>query len=175
MSEPLGRVNSRPGVTESRDSRSNDRVLTLVVVAVFGFIALIAVLAAAQSMPSAEVKMYRAKWEKAQITHYKIVVFYDGYGTYELMPVTLEVRDDQIVSMIDTHGKVVEHFSEPPRLTVNGLFDEVEQAYQTGAPEVRVTYDPTYGYPVDIDIDPYREPCCQQYSFKVQDFEVLPK
>ena len=39
---------------------------------------------------------------------------------------------------------------------------------------MQVSYNPTYGYPENIYIDPYSEPCCQDYEIEVKDFQILP-
>jgi hypothetical protein len=58
--------------------------------------------------------------------------------------------------------------------TVTALFVEIEDRYQRKAPSIKVTYNPGYGYPEDISINPYTEPCCQDYDIKIRDFQILP-
>jgi len=48
-------------------------------------------------------------------------------------------------------------------LSVNEIFDVIENAYNSGAEEVNVTYDEEYGYPTSVFIN---------QDFNMQDEEV---
>lgn len=118
----------------------------------------------------AELERNRAKWDNADITRYTIVV--NAYGSG--MPWTLEVQDENVVSAIDVQGYSVS-VDDAARFTVAALFAEIEKRYRDRAPSIQVSYNPTYGYPEDISINPYVEPCCQGYDIKVRDFQVSPQ
>lgn len=66
-------------------------------------------------------------------------------------PVRIVVQSDSIltVTQIST-GKPLDAKYLP---TINKLFDFVEQGIAQGAATLRVTYDPTIGYPTQIDYD----------------------
>ncbi len=122
----------------------------------------------------AELEKNRAKWDGAHITHYKMAVEFSGYGHYSGMPWTLEVEDEKVVSAIDVQGYSVS-VDDAASFMIAALFVDIEQRYQDRAPLIQVSYNPTYGYPEDISINPYREPCCQGYDIQIRDFQVSPQ
>jgi hypothetical protein len=101
---------------------------------------------------------------------------------YDTMPVTVEVKDGKMISVIDTNGiKIssdVNYFSttfmySPDAFTIPGLFSVAEKTYKEDPPEIKVSYDPSFGYPTSIYVDPYVEPCCQAYSYEVLELKIL--
>lgn len=122
----------------------------------------------------AEFEKNLAKWDEAHITHYKMVVDFSGYGTYDQMPWTLEIQNDKLISVINAQGNSVPDNDSAVWFTVTALFVDIEDRYQRKAPSIQISYNPTYGYPEDISINPYREPCCQDYDIKIRDFQALP-
>ena len=122
----------------------------------------------------AELEKNRADWDSAHITHYKMVIDYSGYIAYDKMPWTLDIQNEKVVSIINAQGNLVPVNDSVRSLTVTALFVDIEENYQCEAPSIRVSYNPTYGYPEDISINPYVEPCCQGYEIEIRDFQVLP-
>jgi hypothetical protein len=95
------------------------------------------------------------------------------------MPLTVEVRDGQIVSMAAADGAQVldtdpnyEFFA--PHATIDLLFAELEKAVNDGADSVTVTYDATYGFPVEIAIDPDQQMADEEMYYSISGFEALP-
>lgn len=121
-----------------------------------------------------ELNTNREKWESSQITHYQLTVDFDGYGIFEQMPWTLEVRDNNIVSVTDTQGNKIQDFYSDRDFTISGIFDDIQSRFQSKAPVIRVRYNSFFGYPEDVFINPYREPCCQDYEVIIRGFQVLP-
>jgi hypothetical protein len=130
----------------------------------------------------AELEKNRTKWESQRITHYQISLdpsfFSDNYGH---TPYVIEVKDGEVVAVVDALGNRVsiedtQSFAYPERelFTIPGLFTYVHQIFLAEPPMIRVTYDSTYGYPDSIFVDPYIEPCCQEYWIDVLEFRVLP-
>ena len=75
---------------------------------------------------------------------------------------------------VNSHGDVVklsiataEKAGGVP-LTVDELFDTLDQAYATGAELVEVTYDPTLGYPTHLSVDPSRTTSDDGFSYEVK-------
>lgn len=121
-----------------------------------------------------ELKKNREKWESAQITHYKMTVDFAGYGSFEQMPWTLEVRDDRIISVLNSQGNKIQDDDSAGEFTIAELFADIQVNFQRKAPIIRVTYNPDYGFPENVFINPWREPCCQDYEIKISNFQVLP-
>lgn len=130
-----------------------------------------------------ELDKSRAKWDNAHITHYQMSIYipYSSGGIGNLpMPLTVEVQDGNVVSVADAHGERVSpndnvdsSYYYENYFTIPGLFSHVHQIYLEKPPSIRVTYDPTLGYPYSIYVNPYVEPCCQDYEIIVESFQVL--
>ena len=129
---------------------------------------------------SHELEQNRAKWESQHITHYQMSV--DGTGYAILLAVDVEVKDGVVVKIVDNKSKkgllptegVNTSYPYEQLFTVPSLFDYVYKSYLENPAAIRVTYDPTFGYPTTIYIDPYSEPCCQDFTFTISNFETLP-
>ena len=129
---------------------------------------------------SHEIEQNRVKWESQHITHYRMSV--DGYGYAILLAITIEVKDDVVVKIIDNKSEkglfpiegVDTSYPYEQLYTVPNLFDYVYKSYLENPARIMVTYDPTFGYPTTIYIDPYTEPCCQDFTFEISNIEILP-
>ena len=76
----------------------------------------------------------------------------------------------QIGNPIDATNRVFfERFS-----TIDRSFSELEADLAGAADEVTVTYDRTYGFPVEVTIDYVKEATDDELYLTVSDFEVLP-
>ena len=98
----------------------------------------------------------------------------------------IEVKDGQVVSMKFQSGKeidpsLMEYFQG--FATVDKLFDQIENSFQIQgnvdtagdkADEVKVTYDETYGFPSQINVDFIKEAVDDELSLQITDFEKLP-
>ena len=130
-----------------------------------------------------DLKNNRAKWENKKIAHYRMVLNLPySSGQYTRLPLTIEVKDGYPVLINDVNGKTVqstdedfagEFFSGSEEFTIEGLFSIAEKTFLDNPPEITVTYDPEYGYPATIYVNPYKEPCCQEYSYDILSFEIL--
>jgi hypothetical protein len=94
------------------------------------------------------------------------------------MPLTVEVRDGQIVSMVAADGNEVldtdpNYAFFAPHATIDLLFAEIEQAVKDGAEVVTVTYDDTYGFPAEIAIDISQQMADEEMYYSVTSFEPL--
>ena len=122
----------------------------------------------------AELEKNRAKWYAAQLTHYKMIVDFSGYGSYDQMPWTLDIQNEHVASAINVQGNSVLVNDSVRHFTVTALFADIEDRYQLKAPSIHVSYNPAYGYPENISINPWSEPCCQEYDVEIRGFQVLP-
>ena len=94
------------------------------------------------------------------------------------MPLVVEVLNGNVVSMIGADGVVIAE-TDPSYgtftqyATIDHLFSELE-ADLNDADEITVTYDPTYGFPTDINIDFIKEAMDDELYLSASGFEPLP-
>ena len=162
--------------------REKSRIPAVVLVVIFVIILIAyAILFPPVPWRSQVLAQNRAKWESQNITHYRMslvtpleTIYYDW------VPLTVEVKDGVVISVINAHGKTVVPYLlglknlSPEEPTIPGLFAFIDREYRENPPEINVTYDPTFGFPATIYIDPYTEPCCAEFTITVSDFKVLP-
>jgi uncharacterized protein DUF6174 len=140
-------------------------------------ITLLAVLVAACSpLANSELARNRETWQVANVRDYRFelsVVCFCGFT--QKMPLAIEVRGGQVVSMTYNDGTPVE---EQERAlfqryeTIDALFDYTAGA-MSDADEIHVGYDPTYGYPASLQIDFIKNAADDELSLLVQGFEPL--
>jgi hypothetical protein len=132
-------------------------------------------------LKSLELDNNLAKWESLHISNYQIKVYLNEATSAHPGPWTIEVRDGKAVSVIDNNGADVDAdeeafstYAAEYYFTIPGWFRYVKETYEMKPPEVQVEFNPTYGFPDSIYIDPYTEPCCQDFTITVEDFQILP-
>lgn len=123
----------------------------------------------------------RQKWEDANISHYRFELTLSCFCAFrDQMPLTIEVQDGEVVSMTFADGQAVP--TDDPNYefyltygTMEKIFERIESA-QTDpeAGEVTVTYDPTFGYPVDAAIDYIELAADDEMYLTVSGFAQLP-
>jgi len=131
--------------------------------------------------PTVPPVVERQRWEDAGIAHYRFDLTLSCFcASRDMMPLTIEVKDGSVVSMIDGSGQAVtsddidyEFFLQ--YATIDDLFTKIETAKaDPEAGEVTVTYDPTLGYPVDASIDYIELAADDEMYVTVSEFEALP-
>lgn len=143
-------------------------------------ILLVFVLAACSPAGGSEFSQNQDKWQDANITHYRMELNISCFCAFrDQMPLTVEVLDGQIVSMIAADGSEVldtdpnyEFFA--PHATIDLLFADIESAVNEGADSVNVTYDAAYGFPAEVAIDFSQEMADEEMYYSVSGFEALP-
>jgi hypothetical protein len=139
-------------------------------------------LAACSFGPSSgsEFDKNKAVWDNANISHYRYVLSVSCFCVFmDDMPVTIEVENDQVVSITSVKGTLIDPTNEvlypvvAPYATIEDLFGQLKSALQD-ADEVSVVYDTTYGYPSSIAIDQIKEAVDDEMYLTVESFEVLP-
>ena len=138
-------------------------------------------------VPKSEVEQAREKWQNANITHYRFKLFLGCFCVFSQdMPLNIEVKDGQVVSMKYQSGKevdanLVEYFQR--FATIDKLLDEIENGFEVNenvdtagdkADEIKVTYDETYGFPSQVNIDFIKNAIDDELSLQITDFEKLP-
>jgi len=136
-------------------------------------------LAACSMGNQTEVERNRDKWRDANISHYRFDLNIGCFCVFtQDMPLVIEVMDGKVVSMeyqsgnaIDvTNRETFDKFS-----TIDRIFSELEADLAGAADEVTVvTFDPTYGFPVDVTIDYVKEATDDELYLTVSGFEALP-
>jgi hypothetical protein len=185
MTESQIPPNSNPNTGKTMTIRAKS-IPGHIVLLVMGAIAILIALIYTVFLPKAfwqsrELEQNRIKWQDQNITHYRMSLTLPFTGSnYDQMPLTVEVKDDHVISVVDTHGETVSPDDEetayyyPDGLTIPGLFAYADQTFWESPRTIKVTYDPVFGYPETLSVDPYTEPCCQDFSFEIRNFEVLP-
>ncbi len=119
------------------------------------------------------------KWQNSGVTHYRFnldVICFCAFR--DRMPLSIEVRDGQVVSMTYADGTDIPA-DDPQReyfnrfATIDNLFADLETGPASEAEEVTIQYDPTYGFPNDMNIDQIKEAIDDEYHLTVSNFEVL--
>ncbi len=135
-------------------------------------------LAACSPAGRSEIERNKQKWQSAGISHYRYKLFVGCFCTVtEDMPLLVEVRDGQIVSMEYQSGKEIEAASREVfdrYATIERIFSELETNIAGKADEFSATYDPTYGFPTKLDVDFIKKAIDDELTLMVSGFEKLP-
>jgi hypothetical protein len=119
----------------------------------------------------------RALWESQDISHYRLQLRIGCFCAFmDLMPLSVEVRDGQVVSLLDASGRPVpgDRLEMLERYAgIDKVFELVDQAISGKADKVTVTYDPTYGFPTQVSIDYIKLAVDDELGLQVSNFEVL--
>ena len=127
---------------------------------------------------SGDLESARQQWEASGISHYRFnlnMVCFCAFS--ENMPLVVEVQDGNVVSMEYQNGNEI----DPASLeffqryeTIDKIFAELKKAAGGEADEVTVSFDDTYGFPEQIDIDVIKEAIDDELVMTISGFEVLP-
>jgi hypothetical protein len=119
-----------------------------------------------------------AKWQTASIAHYQYDLMIGCFCPfYQDMPLTIEVKDGQVVSITTTNGILLDA-SNPSYsyylkyATIDLLFSELNSE-MAKADETLVTYDAQYGFPAEVAIDRIELAMDDELSLLVTNFKTL--
>jgi hypothetical protein len=124
-----------------------------------------------------ELDRNRSLWETQAIGHYSfdlnITCFCAIIG---MMPLSIEVQDGQLVSINPADGTDISNLSGIYEnvSTIDKLFETIEQAAGQDPATLNVSYDPTYGYPISIYLDPAASTADDEIGYDVSNFQALP-
>jgi hypothetical protein len=139
---------------------------------------LLAVCLSACTSPEREAnEANRALWVSQGIRHYRFDLKIGCNCPWAgMMPVKVEVRDGEIISMTASNGGDITPYQDTFRKhgTVESLFTTVSDAITQGVYKLEVSYDPAYGFPASIRIDRARTMTDDVTGYYVTGFEVLP-
>jgi len=105
--------------------------------------------------PADAAQTHRAQWEAAGVSDYTWRVYVGCFcdsGTSTVKVVGGQPVDLMVDGRPSSSEQNREHGIIP--LTMEDLFDALDEAYADHAQDVEVTYDRDLGYPTDISIDP---------------------
>ena len=142
-------------------------------------LALVFILSACSFSSTNEIKANQDKWIKSGITHYRFELSIGCFCAFrDKMPLLIEVKDGEVVSMTYGDGSPVpaddanlEFFNGFS--TVDRLFQYLQSDAAKKADEVKVDYEPTYGYPIMVSIDQIKAAMDDEYGITISNFEIL--
>ena len=141
-------------------------------------VVLTACAAAAVSGSQTEIGQNREKWQNANISHYRYNLFVSCFCVFnEDMPLIIEVKDGEVVSMEFQSGKEIDsslHETFDKYATIDRFFAELETDINGAADAVTAKYDPTYGFPTEVTIDFVQEATDDELYLTLSNFEALP-
>jgi len=141
---------------------------------------LLALIFAACSAGGSELSRNQSKWQDVEINHYRFQLNVGCFCLFRSqMPVTVEVQNGEVVSMVDVNGEsfpLDDPMSEfvLKYATIDRLFSELESDSVREADSLTVNYDPTYGFPTEISIDFIELAADDELYLSVSAFEPLP-
>jgi hypothetical protein len=135
-------------------------------------------LAACSLGSQTEIERNREKWQDTNISHYRFNLFVGCFCVFtEDMPLAIEVKDGEVVSMEYQSGNEIDASSHElfdKYATIDRIFSELETNISTEADEVVVKYDPTYGFPTEINVDFIKDAIDDELALTISNFEELP-
>ncbi len=126
--------------------------------------------------PSGDVERNLDKWETQSVLNYQFNLNIGCFCPWtDLMPLTIEVRNGKPVSILSGGEQVTDPFLESFTQydTMEELFEVILSAQESGADEIKVDYDPVYGFPASIAIDYIELAMDDEMGLYVTEFEVL--
>ncbi len=120
----------------------------------------------------AELDRYRALWSSKSVEAYSFVLTPICFCPEDfVVPVTIRVKGEAVASVTFVKtGRAPEHDGFGRYVTIDQLFDVIQEAIEDGASEVAVTYDPEFGYPTEARIDYDTRMADEEYMFTATDY-----
>jgi Family of unknown function (DUF6174) len=144
------------------------------------FLLLALILTACSIGGGTELSRNQSKWQDANIAHYR---FQLGVSCFcpvgGVMPMTVEVQDGEVVSIVDVNGEVFPT-TDPMSdfilkyATIDRIFSELDSDSIRKADKLTINYDSTYGFPADVTIDFIELAVDDELYLSVSAFEPLP-
>ncbi len=135
------------------------------------------VLASCSMVARSELARAHDRWRAANIAHYRYSLNVACFCAFtQRMPLTIEVRDGQVLSMYYKDGSLVPDADRQTFAryqTIDALFDFTSESLGK-ADEMHVQYDPSYGFPAKVQIDFIKNAMDDELSLFVPSLERLP-
>jgi hypothetical protein len=141
------------------------------------FVAVLVTLAACASVDDRELSEAREQWSRQvprsyELTWQQACVCEPTWNR----PIRISVAAGQITSAIYVDDD--EAVAEPVRshlVTVDGVFDKIEDAIEGDASQVDVEYDATWGYPASVFVDYNRRTADEELMLQLSDFTTIER
>lgn len=127
----------------------------------------------ARTAPPETLEEARQRWQESQIVNYVVTAQMSCYCPQELVqPIRLEVEEGAVVSS-EGLKQPLENFApeDAQRLTVEGLFQFIEEASSREAETLEVAYDVDYGFPRSINYDGHKMIADDERQYRLSDFK----
>ena len=114
-----------------------------------------------------ELDKHRAVWMSNRANSYSYVLTPICFCPVSfVVPVAIRVENETVTSVtfVET-GKAPEHDGFGRYVTIDELFDTIQEAIDRKASEITVTYDPEIGYPTEARIDYDARMADEEYTF----------
>jgi hypothetical protein len=129
-----------------------------------------------ESGTEADVRDHRRRWDQLSLADYTFDFIRSCFcGGPAGDTIRIVVRGDSIVSATNLSPQ------NPPQplpdswsVTIDDLFDELQQAIDRDADEFNIEFDPQYHYPRNVTIDYIKNAIDDEMSFKITRFQPLP-
>ena len=120
----------------------------------------------------AELDRNRALWETSRARDYSYVLTPICFCPQDLLdPVTISVLGGVVASVTYAEsGKAPDHDGYGRYVTIDDLFDTIQEAIDRKAAQITVTYDPGVGYPTDVKLDYDARMADEEYRFTASDY-----
>ena len=122
----------------------------------------------------AELDRHRALWEASGADDYSYVLTPICFcPQYLLDPVRISVLGGFVASVAYSEsGKAPEHDGYGRYVSIDDLFDTIQEAIDRKAAQITVTYDPEVGYPTDARLDYDARMADEEYRFTASDYSA---
>ena len=119
-----------------------------------------------------ELNRHRALWTSSRSSDYSFVLAPMCFCPQDLLdPVTVRVKDGVVAAVTYVEsGKAPEHDGYGRYVTIDELFDIIQEAIDGKASQITATYDPEFGYPRDVRIDYEVRRTDEEYIFTVSSY-----
>ncbi len=127
-------------------------------------------------LPNSQLAAGRDRWQKAGISHYRYNLTVGCFCAFsQRTPLTIEVANGVVQSMTYKDGTPVPAdqvslFTDYS--TIDALFRYTGEALRQ-ADEIKVQYDPTYGFPSSVQIDFIKQAVDDELWLTVANFQPL--
>jgi hypothetical protein len=117
--------------------------------------------------------MQSGKWEVSDINNYRFALsaFLRLYGQ--------DAADDRSTERPGRFDQLSRRKRHPGRLVslqpfpIDQIFAELESGETSKADAVTMTFDPTYGYPSEVQVDRIKLAADDEFSLSISNFEIL--
>jgi len=117
----------------------------------------------------------RALWVQKNVSSYRYELRQICFCHDSGVPYEIRVQDGAIVEVKNkTTGEVIDSSHFGAYLTIEGLFNKIQDAVDRDAYKLEVSYDPAYGFPASASIDYIEHAVDEEYGFRASALAPLP-